>query len=281
MKSRDKRHIFPAAGGKKLQSFGSRWKINTSHGVQRGNFINQGSSHWSSLYFKLMKNRSCWHGSVPVTEWGAYWELFWFKEPQRGLAVSQPSSGLRRSEGRGTEGDRIPSASRVYVCVSYHMSVWELTTTLSLIEGSLRLLWLMPACCWRSSGRANWTDVKSQVKLKTLIYTCKYPSSYPGLTSLFKQRRYWNARTQTYVCPSNTLYKAPLIRFSPVWWGLPTPTERWLSFDSEHHCARLWHFLWLRALIFVWGFIRATLLKGICFYPSKQLSKVIGSQTFF
>lgn len=76
-------------------------------------------------------------------------------------------------------------------------------------------------------------------------------------------------------------YKAPLIRFSPVWWGLPTPTERWLSFDSEDHCARLWHFLWLQALIFVWGFIRATLLKGICFYPSKQLSKVIGSQTFF
>lgn len=53
-------------------------------------------------------------------------------------------------------------------------------------------------------------------------------------------------------------YKAPLIRFSPVWWGLPTPTERWLSFDSEDHCARLWHFLWLQALIFVWGFIRAT-----------------------
>lgn len=163
MKPRDKRHVFPAAGGKKLQSSGSQWKINTSHGVQRGNFINQGSSHWSSLYFKLMKNRSCWHGSMPVMEWGAYWELFWFKEPQRGLAVSQPSSGLRRSEGRGTEGDHIPSASvRVYVCVwlnsywlSYRMSVWELTTTLSLIEGSLRLLWLMPACCWREQWKSK------------------------------------------------------------------------------------------------------------------------------
>lgn len=163
MKSRDKRHVFPAAGGKKLQSSGSQWKINTSHGVQRGNFMNQGSSHWSSLYFKLMKNRSCWHGSMPVMEWGAYWELFWFKEPQRGLAVSQPSSGLRRSEGRETEGDHIPSSSvREYVCVwlnsywlSYRMSVWELTTTLSLIEGSLRLLWLMPACWWREQWKSK------------------------------------------------------------------------------------------------------------------------------
>lgn len=191
MKPRDKRHVFPAAGGKKLQSAGSQWKINTSHGVQRGNFINQGSSHWSSLYFKLMKNRSCWHGSMPVMEWGAYWELFWFKEPQRGLAVSQPSSGLRRSEGRGTEGDHIPSASvRVCVCVCGLTPTDCPTVCLSesspqhwaLLKEVYVYFGLCQLAVGESSGRANWTDVKSQVKLKTLLYTCKYPSSYPGLT---------------------------------------------------------------------------------------------------
>lgn len=156
--------VFPAAGGKKLQSSGSQWKINTSHGVQRGNFINQGSSHWSSLYFKLMKNRSCWHGSMPVMEWGAYWELFWLKEPQRSLAVSQPSSGLRRSEGRGTEGDHIPSASiRGCLCVwlnSYWLSYRWLSESSPQHWALLKEVHVYFGLCQlaggESSGRANW-----------------------------------------------------------------------------------------------------------------------------
>lgn len=143
---------------KDSQSSGSWWKINASHGVQRGSFINWGNSHWSSLYFKLLLPWVSWHGRLPAMEWRAHWELFWFREPQSSLAVSQPSRGLRHKEGGWNWSDP-DSFAAVFVAsllltVLPHVCLRAHHNTGPFFEASPHLLWRLPTCL----GREQWKN---------------------------------------------------------------------------------------------------------------------------
>lgn len=111
----------PSVGEKKRQSYGSWWKRNTSHVEYRG--VIWVNSHWSLLYFKPMKNRHCrWLAGMAAAC------LRWWSEEHTGsyfclesLAVSQPSRGLRRQQGReggglGAGVQQIPTVSSGLRC---------------------------------------------------------------------------------------------------------------------------------------------------------------------
>lgn len=147
---------------------GSWWKINTSHGVQRGHFINRGNSHWSLLYFKLMKNRCCSRlaGMAACLRWseehtGSYFGL---KNRRAAWQFLSPAEvwDTRRWATAGV--DQIPTVSSSLcgftptdcpsTCLSESSPQYWV-----LFEASPHLLWHLPACWGESSERTDWTDV--------------------------------------------------------------------------------------------------------------------------
>lgn len=176
-----------------------------------------------------------WHGRSPEMEreehTGSYFGLESRRAAWQSLSPAEVWGARKERRGRGAIRSTQPAA----VCVaslSLHMSVWVLPTILGPFDASL---------LWRLLGRA----VKEQtgLMLKHQLIT-PYTPTYQT-TLLLKCMH-----THISMHVSNTA------DIEPHWYvstrcGLrhPTPTERWLSFVSEDHCAALWRFLWRPSLI--------------------------------